>query len=220
MKNLFAILILASIEGYCQHSASPAPYSGSMGTVETFATADGRPFFPKQYVDVNGSPNMFDDWETATIHLNNGRVLNSVKTNFNLVSNELLYLDEKGKTMVANATVIKLIEVSDRKFVPTEAKNSYIEVLSTQGKATLHRHTKKVIIESKPFNSATIQKDFRTKEDVILSVNGNETEIRSANDLYEVLGSADRLKDFAKKEKLKAKSVESWVKIVDYYNSI
>jgi hypothetical protein len=220
MKYFFFVLIIASIEGYSQHPNSPAPYSNAMGTVETFATADGRPFFPKQYVDVNGSPNMFDDWAPATIHLNNGRVIKDIKTNFNLVSNELLYVDEKGQTMVASPTVIKLVEVADRKFIPTEAKNSYVEILSTQGKATLLRHTKKVIIETKAFNSATIQKDFRTKEDVVISVDGNVTGIRSANDLYDALGSPDQLKEFAKKEKLKQKSVESWVKIVDYYNSI
>lgn len=163
---------------------------------------------------------MFDDWQTATIYLNNGRVIKNIKTNFNLVTSELLYMDEKGQTMVANPAVIKLVEVSDRKFIPNEAKSSYIEVLSTQGKATLARHIKKVIIETKPFNSATIQKDFRTKENVVLSVNGNLTEVNSADDLYEILGPSDQLKEFAKKEKLKQKSVDSWVKIVDYYNSI
>jgi hypothetical protein len=220
MRYLSAILLLASIEAYGQHSNSPAPYSGSMGTVETFATADGRPFFPKQYVDVNGSPNMFDDWATATIHLNNGSVIKNIKTNFNLVSNDLLFLDERGQTMVANPAVIKFIEISDRKFIPTEAGNSYFEVLSTQGKATLLRHTKKVIIETKPFNSATVQKDFRTKEQVILSVQGNVSEIKSANDLYNSLGQTDQLKEFVKREKLRQKSVDSWIKIVDYYNSI
>jgi hypothetical protein len=220
MKYFFAILLLASIKSFSQHSSTPAPFSNSMGTVETFTTTDGRPFFPKTYVDVNGSPNMFDDWKTATIYLNNGRVLKNIRTNFNLVTNDLLYLDEKEQTMVANTTVIKSIEVADRTFIPTEAKNSYVEVLSSQGKATLVRHTKKVIMETKPFNSATVQKDFRTKEDILVSVDGSTTEIKSAGDLYDVLGHADQLKEYAKKEKLKQKSVDSWVKIVDYFNSI
>jgi hypothetical protein len=101
--------------------------------------------------------------------------------------------------------------------------------MSGEGKATLLKYSKKVVMETKPFNSATIQKNFVTSESYLLVVGDNVTEVKSANDIYEVLAAsaeaverrwADNLKEFAKKEKLRQRAVESWVKIVDYYNSI
>lgn len=220
MKHLSVLFLIVASQAYGQHGSATSPHSASMARVETFATVDGRPFFPKQYTDVNGTPNLFDDWTVSTITLNDGKVINNIKTNFNLVTDELLYVDEKGQPMVASPSVIKMVVADDRTFITTDAKNTFVEVLSTQGKAVLLRHRKKVIVETKPYNSATIQKDFRTKEDVIVVANGNSTEVNSASDLYEALGSSDQLKDFAKKEKLKPRSIDSWAKIVDFYNSI
>jgi hypothetical protein len=192
--------------------------SQSLAVAEQFRDIAGTPFFPRTYVDVNGSPYMFDDFQQSTITLFNGQVLKDIKINFNLVNGELLYVDEKGQTMVASPLTVKNIEADARKFVPSPAKNAYCEVMSTQGKATLLRLYNKKIMETKAFNSATVQRSFQTTESHLLVVGEKATEVNSANDLYEVLG--DNLKDFAKTEKLRPKSVSSWVKIVNYYNSI
>lgn len=205
---LFFLLI--STAAFCQQTA----------VAESFRDIAGTPFFPRTYTDVNGDPYLFEDWESSNIVLYNGQILKDVKTNFNLVTGQLLYLDEKGATMVASPVVIKMVETGLRKFVTTPAKNAYGEILSTEGKATLLRTYKKVIMETKAFNSATVQKNFVSNESHVLLTNGNVTEVKSAGDIYDALAPADDLKDFAKKEKLRQKSVSSWVKIVDYYNSI
>jgi len=210
MKYVFYIFLFITVAAHAQPTS----------VVETFTTIGGQPFFPKQYTDINGSPYLFDDWTTSTIELNDGKVINNIKTNFNVVNSELLYMDEKNNIMVARPSVIKSIAAGPRKFITTPAKNSYFEIVSSEGKATLVRHTKKVVMETKAFNSATIQKDFRTSESHLVLVNGNLTEVKSANDLFDALSTSDKLKEFAKKEKLRQKSVDSWVKIVDYYNSI
>lgn len=193
-----------------------------MAIVENFRDIAGTPFFPRQYVDVNGSPYLFEDWTVSTIQLYDGRMIKGVKTNFNLVTDELLYMDEKGETMVASPLVIKSLETdaaTPRKFIPTQAKNTFCEVISSEGKATLLKHSRKVIMETKLFNSSTIQRSFGTDVSHLISVDGKTEEVKSADDLYEILES-HQLKEFAKKEKLKKKSEESWVKIVDYFNSI
>lgn len=197
---------------------SAGAHSQSLAVAEQFRDIAGTPFFPRTYVDVNGSPYMFDDFQQSTITLFKGQVLKDVKINFNLVNGDLLYLDEKGQTMVASPVTVKTIEVDARKFVPSPAKNAYCEVMSTQGKATLLRLYKKVIMETKAFNSATVQRNFQMYESHLLVVGEKATEVNSANDLYEALG--EDLKEYAKTEKLKQKSVSSWVKIVNYYNSI
>ncbi|HMJ69284.1 MAG TPA: hypothetical protein VK508_10330 [Cyclobacteriaceae bacterium] len=209
MKHTLLILLFATSIAYAQ------------STVENFRDVAGQPFFPKQYVDVNGTPYLFEDWTNSTITMKNGQALKGVRTNFNLVTNELLFLDAEGQAMVANPIVIKSVEVespSQRKFVPTAAKNTFYEVISSEGKATLVKYSRKVIMETKPYNSATIQKNFVTDVSHMIVVDGKVTEVRSANDIYEALGS-ESLKEFAKKERLKQKSVESWIKIVNYYNS-
>ncbi len=211
MKNFLPILLLIV-----------AVETSAQSTVENFATISGQPFFPKTYQDVNGTPYLFDDWAPSTIVLSSGVILRDIRTNFNVVTNELLYIDEKGKTMVANPTVIKQVEAnagSLRKFVTTEARNTYYEIISTSGKATLMKHHKKVILETKPYNSATVQKNFISNESLMLLHEGTVTEVKSANDLYNVLTPSEPLKQFAKKERLKNRSVDAWIKIVDHYNS-
>jgi hypothetical protein len=208
-----ALVLMISGSAYSQHGS----------TIENFRDIAGQPFFPRQYTDVNGSPYLFEDWTASTIVLNNGNALKGVRTNFNLVTNELLYLDEAGKTMVASPQVIKSIEVASptpRKFVPTPAKNTFYEVISTEGKATLLRYSRKVILETKAYNSATIQKNFVTNLSYTIISDGNITEVKSANDIYELLEPSEPLKQFAKKERLKQKSIEGWVKIVNHYNSL
>ena len=202
---------------------SPIITSAQVSQVESFNTISGQPFFPKQYQDVNGTPYLFEEWTPSTIVLENGSALKDVRTNFNLVTNELLYLDEQGKTMVAKPSVIRSVEVKSakaRKFITTHAKNSYLEVVSSEGKATLLKHQKKVILETKPYNSATVQKNFKTSETIMVEVAGNLTEVKSTSDLLEVLTPAEELKDFAKEQRLKSRSVDSWVKIVDHYNTL
>jgi hypothetical protein len=203
-------LILFSCSAYSQ----PTPQ------VETFRDIAGTPFFPRTYIDVNGNPYLFDDFETSTIVLNNGQVLKNIKTNFNLVSNELIYLDETGSAMVASSSAVKTVEVGRRKFIPSPSKNIYCEVISTENKAVLLRIYKKRVVETKAFNSATVQRSFTTTNSHVLAVGGTVTEIKTADDLYEALSPSEGLKEFAKKEKLRAKSENSWVKIVNYYNSI
>lgn len=195
-----------------------AAYGQHTPQVENFRDIAGTPFFPKTYVDISGNPYLFDDFEKSTIILNGGQVLKDIKTNLNLVTHELLYVDEKGNTMIASSSAVKSVEIEFRKFIPTPAKNAYCEVISTEGKATLVRIRKKRIVEMKPYNSATVQRDFRTAESFSVLVDGKLTEIKSASDLYETLSPS--LKDFATSEKLKSKSADSWIKIVNYYNSI
>jgi hypothetical protein len=209
MKSILIIIFFAQLTVFAQPTAR----------VETFANIAGQPFFPRTYTDVNGTPYLFEDWTPATIELHNGGVIKNVKTNFNLVTDELLYLDEKGAMMAANANTVESIRTGTRTFVTTTAKSSYFEIVSTQGKATLLLHHKKVIIESKLFNSATVQKDFRIRETYMLAVGPTITEVKSVNDIYDALTPADALKDFAKKEKLRPKSEGSWIKIVNHYNS-
>jgi hypothetical protein len=190
--------------------------------VENFRDIAGQPFFPRGHTDVNGTPYLFEDWTTSTITLNNGRALKGVRTNFNLVTNELLFLDAENKTMVADPAVIKSVEMessSQRKFVPTPAKNTFYEVISSEGKATLVKHSRKVIMETKAYNSATVQKNFVTDVSHMIVLDGKVMEIKSANDIYEALEPSGSLKEFAKKERLKQKSVDGWIKIVNYYNS-
>jgi hypothetical protein len=192
----------------------------AQGVVENFRDIAGQPFFPRSYTDVNGTPYLFEDWTPSTITLNSGHALKNVKTNFNLVTSELLFLDENGKTMVASPQVIKSVETEERKFVPTPAKNTFYEVISSEGKATLLKHGRKVIMETKAFNSATVQKNFANDVSYMIVVDGNITEVKSVNDLYKILQPSEPLKEYSKKEKLKQKSPDSWVKIVDYFNSI
>lgn len=212
MRALIFLLALIPVLGYAQNTA----------VAETFSDINGKPFFPKQYQDVQGTPYFFDEFVVSDVQLKNGTVLKNVRTNINLVTDELHYLAEDGKPMIANSLMIKSIETASPehyKFVPSPAQNAFVQLLS-DGKAQLYKHQKKTMMETKPFNSATVEKSFSSDTNVILSYNGELTEIKSMDDIYRVLGADSKLKEYASSNRLKKKSVDDWARLVEYFNKL
>lgn len=210
MKTILALLFIS-------YTAS-AQYTA---VAETFSDISGRPFFPTQYQNVNGSPYFFQDWVLSEIALTNGNVLKDIRANINLATDEVHFLNEDGSTMIANSAVIRSVETSapdHYKFVPSPAQNAFF-LLLVDGKARLLKQQKKTIMETKPFNSATIERTFVQDTRILLEFNGDLREVKSTSDIYRLLSPGGELERFGSSRKLKKKSLDSWITLVEHFNS-
>ena len=48
---------------------------------------------------LDGSPFLFNSWSVATINLYNGQVANNVRTKFNILTNDLIFYNEKFRNL-------------------------------------------------------------------------------------------------------------------------
>lgn len=203
MKKIFFLLIVSA--------------TWLHGQADRFYDISGQPFFPVHYENVNGTPYLFDDWMVSRITLKGGRILDQVKTNLHLMTKELHYLDARGNIMIANGDFIELLEVSGKQFIAHSPAGTFFEVLAP-GNAMLLKQYYKVLMETKPYNSATVEKNFILQEQVFLFYGGKMTEINRADDLLQVLDTDHSLEHFVKSAGLKRKSKESWIRMVGHFN--
>lgn len=192
-------------------------------------TTDGSPVPIMKYENVTGSPYLIDDWSTALVKLQSGQTYKDVKVKYDQVSDELRFLSNGKELIFINPVAeFKIITskndpVKDlyfkRGFAPDP--KAFYQVLA-QGKTTLIKKNRKVIVDKTPYNSATAVKVFEPqvryyiyKDNNSLSVKANKKSILSA-----LSDKKDTLEAFISKEKLDLNSNDDLSKLLNYYNSL
>jgi hypothetical protein len=174
----------------------------------------------------NGSPYFKENWLSASVILNNNKRYDELQGKLNIMSGEFLYKNQEGAQFVAQAG-IKQIEFTDNgdRFLfinPTTLSNDGSKKIWYQqlnsGAVTLYKQLEKNIVESTPFNSATIEKSIKTKEKYFLLKGQMLIPIKKMKDLLEVLN--DQPAALQKINKEKQFSEKTLVEIVSYYNSL
>jgi hypothetical protein len=174
----------------------------------------------------NGSPYFKENWLHASVILNNNKRYDELQGKLNIMSGEFLYKNQEGAQFVAQAG-IKQIEFTDNgdRFLfinPTTLSNDGSKKIWYQqlnsGAVTLYKQLEKNIVESTPFNSATIEKSIKTKEKYFLLKGQMLIPIKKMKDLLEVLN--DQPAALQKINKEKQFSEKTLVEIVSYYNSL
>ncbi len=235
MKSLLIFLFVAhGIPAICQIHANSGPMiKAPLATAEFFTDVSGRPIFPGGYVDVHGSPFWQEDWKPAYVVLGTGKKLAGLLVRLDLLKHEVYYMDETHNEMIAKKGVVKelvFVENGDSirfraGFPPIENNTlaTLYEVLAT-GKTVLLKQHIKVIMETKPFNSATTERTFVGKEEYYLSKQGQTKLTKIKKDRKDVLEAlADRQKNvegYMKSNGLKCRSEKDLIEIVGYYNAL
>jgi hypothetical protein len=174
----------------------------------------------------NGSPYFKENWLHASVILNNNKRYDELQGKLNIMSGEFLYKNQEGAQFVAQAG-IKQIEFTDNgdRFLfinSTTLSNEGSKKIWYQqlhsGAVTLYKQLEKNIVESTPFNSATIEKSIKTKEKYFLLKGQMLIPIKKMKDLLEVLN--DQPAALQKINKGKQFSEKTLVEIVSYYNSL
>ncbi len=230
----FAFLLLATTPALAQiHADSGPAIKSTLSAAEFFTDVSGRPVFPGNYVDVSGTPFLQEDWRPAFAELNSGKKLMGLLVKLDLLKQELYYLDEQRKEMIAKKGVVRQLtfaegadSVTFRSGYPAAATNTlatYYQVL-TEGTVHLLKHQRKVINETKRFNSATIERQFVLVEEYFLFDTRTKALTKIKKDKSSLLEALpdpqSKLKQHIQNEKYKFRKEADLLKVVDFYNSI
>jgi hypothetical protein len=196
----------------------------------------GRTLVKNKYdPDVQGTPFLNPDWDTAKITLSNGMVLSSLFIKLNIESNELYYLDSAHKEMIAMDGLVKKIEFLrfyDRYSIPYVFKTGYPKIdkqneiffyqVFTEGKLELLMKNYKSIRIDKKEMSGEVTKDFIDNSWMYLYANNAMIEFKKDKSAILLLmkDKEKEINQYLSTNKISFKKTVDLIKLFNYYNSL
>jgi hypothetical protein len=193
----------------------------------TVAEVNGQPVIVKNYVDIEGSPYLFDDWVQGSVKLANGSLYNNVALKYNQLDGHPLFRNKTGEAYeftdavaeftldYKNVTKHFITNVSG----PTD--KAFYETIG-DGKTRILKHSIKYIQEIKEYNSATGTKKFKGTEKYFLQMDGKLIPIK--NDKKAILAALGKkqpeLETYIKSNHLDLKEDGDLADLIIYYNSL
>jgi hypothetical protein len=182
-----------------------------------------------KYVDIEGTPYLYEQWTKSNLTLKNGKTFTDIAIRYNLVDDELLFMDPKGQIMAFADPVAQ--------FVFPDKNEKYISGISglkgftdrtffrvfNEGKVKILEKKTKRVSERREFNSATVTKSLlEDTQYFIIAPSGIITPLkRDEKFIFSVLqDKAGPLKEYIKAKKLNLKKDADLVALIDYYNGL
>ena len=227
MKYIITLpLVLCAVITSAQQVIDVNNESKTIAFKEMFYNVGGQSAV--KYVDFkNGTPYFKEEWLPASLALNNGKTYEGLQAKLDIMSGGFVYKNEKGTELVAQAP-IKQIVFSDgnNRFVfvnssslfSNGSKKIWYQQLQS-GKAALYKQLEKTIVETTPFNSATIEQSIKTTEKYFLQKGQAIIPVKKTKDILEALNDQSLVVQKFSKEK-QALSERTLVEIASYYNSL
>lgn len=198
-----------------------------------FFVLGGEPFSMVKYVRVvDGSPFFRDEWMPGVIVMPGGTRYDSLQLKLDLLANEIHYLDPKGNDLIASNPVreLWLHETSTGEifhfihasfFNPGSAvAPGWCQVLAT-GTVGLLKHTVKQISETRPYSSATMEQRISSSPRFLLLQGNNIIPLKSISEFPSLFPANKRgLEQYISSRKLKGKTDNDYIGLVNYYNSL
>lgn len=232
MKFCFFFILLVPQVGFCQRTpVGPAFISPNVNGVLT--DLKGEPIKGGSTIAEDGSPFFNPEWTPGNLLLSNKKRYVGVLVKINLQTDRVHYQYQETKAeRVAGEGIVHEIEIKDPTQLDTirfrcqypsidkhDAKTFY-QVL-TNGKIQLLKQIKKIFIEEKAFNSATVTRRFDTDKSYYSFKDGKMIRLkRTKQSVLETLADQkDAVEKFISNNKLSIKSDQDLVKIFSFYNS-
>lgn len=143
---------------------------------------NGKQLTDAKYENVTGTPYLIDKWVNGEVKLSDGKTVKPSALKFDLVTDKLLF-QENGKTYEFSPKVAAFSLHTDNgtKTFLLKDQNSkeegYYELL-TNGKIQFLKKTKKIVLERKGYNSATVEKTVDENTKYYVVSNGKEVEVK------------------------------------------
>lgn len=210
--------------------------SGGFGAV--ISDIKGTPVVSNRNAEIDGSPFLTDTWLTGDITLKNSAKVSGIATRLNLATNELHIMKtengvnseiivQKGSidaVTIFEPSVSGLIARNFRIGFPSVDgfdENTFYEMV-VSGQASLVKNLQKKVIEEKPFNSAVATKKFVEYENYYVFIGGKMVRYKKGKEfVLQILADKKaEIESFLAEKKLKCRSENDCVKVLEYYNSI
>jgi hypothetical protein len=139
----------------------------------------GKPLTTARYENVTGTPFLIDAWLNGEVKLANGSVVKPKAIKYDAVEDKLLFQqDGKIFEFFPKVAVFKLYAPNQtRTFLINDKNSQYFELLA-DGDIKLLKKTKKVVLERKGYNSATVEKVIDENIKYYIVANNNQSEVK------------------------------------------
>jgi hypothetical protein len=221
MKNFALLMVLLNL--MCSTFAQVINLGNENSTLTDIK---GEPFLEKKFTDIDGHPFLNDSWQLADVLLISGLAYKNINVRLNIVNQQIHYLTKDSKNeWVIGKGLIKSIEFPTGQtyeiFYDEKGGQLICEPLVT-GKCKLLRMDKKIVVEEKMFNSASVTKKFVSEINYYVFIKNRLEKIKkSKKDILELL--SDRSIEMEKhivSTKNKCKTQAELIALIEFYNTI
>ena len=186
--------------------------------------------YASQYVDVQGSQFLYDNWLNGMMELKNGVVFNNLQLKFDNYSNKFIAnKGDKGYEITSDIHKVWIYpEISDTLFFENGFQinskinaGKFLQVLA-EGKITLLKFANKELETYNEYGNANILKRFRETPEYYIYKNGQyETVKLSKKDLEDKLSDKwPAVSAYLSKSGVSGKDEKGWAKAFQYYNAL
>lgn len=222
--------------GQAQFPQGAPVYRNAGAYTDHFSVTDynGAPF-KNIYSGVEGSPFLPDQYGNAVITDKKGHKFGGIQAKFDLVSKELVVVDQGGKEMTLQKGLIKELTINDsltgilqqylfRSGYPAAGNNdtnTFYHVLA-DGPLQLLKAVTKELREEKNIQSGEVRKVIITREEYFTFSNGEIKKLKKDKEFIEALVTDElaAVQQYQKENKLGFRSEKDLVKLFSYYNSL
>lgn len=196
-------------------------------------TVAGNPFVNVKFSRViEGSPFFNDEMMKGAIILSGGKEYRNVLVRINLLESLVNYIGDKQIELVASTPIKEVvlwdtINNQDHRFafstyLDTEVKpeKGFYELLQA-GNAELYKQHKKVLMENKPYGSATVEQRIQTEYSYFVLKAKQWIRIKKLRDLTGLLNDkANDVAKFISDNKISGDNQANFEKVITHYNSL
>ncbi|KAA9353472.1 hypothetical protein [Larkinella humicola] len=203
------------------------PVASAQGVFLT--DVNGQVLRASKYVDVQGSPYLNEAWKEGAVITAGNKTYPNLKVRYDVFAGELEYL-QNNQTYRLSPAAIKEFRIMDNDellfrngFAAVNANTpaTFYQVL-VDGPTKLLKHTKVNIVENKPFNSATVTKEFQ-KQELYFIAKPDGTMQRIQKNKKSVLAALtdqkDRVEKLIKEQDLNLSEENNLITLLESYNA-
>ena len=192
-----------------------------------------RDYKEKSYLDILGSPMLFEDWREGFLITKAGARLDKIKLNYDGYADEVIYhVDNQEFSGVSQFKEFVVFPIAGKpdtlkfrsgfKPIDENTENTFYQVLE-DGNTALLKHYKKTVALSKDQVFVTNKKEF-VSEDVLYVFKRDGTMVKLKKNKASVLEALsdkkDAVNDFITREKRNCKWESDLAAVIKFYNSI
>lgn len=178
--------------------------------------------------EYDGSPYLLDEFRDAEIYLKNGRQYEDVPMNYNIHNDDFEFMTDDISYSLGNNNIVKNIKVGDRDFYyrnytyNSARIKGYLELVADGDYKIFKKHrviytepkATRGYVEAQPARFSPRSPDY-----FIELADGNIVYFNKLKEIAELLPEkSDKLKDYIKDNRLKARREEDIITFADYIN--
>jgi hypothetical protein len=191
----------------------------------------GKPLLTSKYVDVVGTPYIFENWTKGEVILADGKAHKDLDLKYDQVEGIVFFKGKNGadlgftslvKSFIIYPNNVAMSFITVPEIKETE-RDPYFEVLSDGKKVKFLKKTQKIIRESKGYNSASITRTFGENTNYYL-VKSDGTYTKVKRDKKAIIAAlsdkSTEVEQYIKDNKTNFKEDASVAAVVNYYNTL